>query len=87
MLGAFGANEEARVSDFAIAWGAEGLADNDAVESCGFGLGFGRAVSLLTRTDAGTCSEAPKETLLMQTSKDGSVNHQRKTELKIIKQK
>lgn len=54
MLGAFGADEAATVSDLPMAAGAEDLGAVAAVESCGFGFGFVRAVSLLTRTDAGT---------------------------------
>ena len=54
ILCGFGADEGLTVSDFTTVGAIAGLLVVAAVESDAFGLGFGVAVSLLTRTDAGT---------------------------------
>lgn len=59
MLGGLGAAEGGRAS--LLMRVTEGF-EMDTVDSCGccctFGFGLGRADSLLTRTDAGTCSDS-----------------------------
>lgn len=54
ILCTFPADDVDTVSDLPTTMGAEGLDTKVVVESCGFGFPFGIAVSLLTRTDAGT---------------------------------
>ena len=55
ILCGFGADEGLTVSDFTRVRAIVGLLVAAAVERDAFGLGFRVAVSLLTRTDAGTC--------------------------------
>ena len=54
MLCVFGAEGELTISGFTIEGAGPGLMDAATVETDGFGFPFGIAVSLLTRTDAGT---------------------------------